>query len=143
MSIAPELGAAYLRTIYWVDARPEPIPLRVGDRSSQLDRMLVANRCRQWAFLTAWNPGSEIQSPLRNTARQRRLLRALQGNGYRWLPGLGDGDDGEWPAEPSLLVLGMPMHEAVRVGRHFGQNAVLVGKLGQCAMLVWCTPASA
>lgn len=138
MSIAPELAAAYLRTIYWVNARPEPIALRVGDRSSRLDRILTAAGCREWAFVTAWNPRSEWQSRWRNTARQSRLVRALRRNGYRWLAGLGEGDDGDWPAEPSVLVPGMSMQEAVRWGRHFGQHAVLAGKLGQPATLLWC-----
>ena len=138
MSLAPSLEAAYRRTTYWVDARPQPIALRVGERSVALDRILARYRMRLWAFITAWNPRSRRCSAWCNAARQNQLLQALRCGGYRWLPGLGEGDDSRWPAEPSFLVLGTSVLQAKRLARRFNQSAIVMGRLGGPAVLVWC-----
>jgi len=140
VKITPGLYAAYLRTTYWVEARPEPIALRLGERSRALDRILAQHRVRSWAFVTAWNPQSQVLAPWRNAARDAELRQALGRAGYGWLPALGEGDDPGWTPEPSVLVLGMSGRDAARLGRRFGQNAVVIGKLGGRAMLVWCGP---
>jgi hypothetical protein len=138
LSLAPSLEAAYLRTTYWVDARPQPVALRVGESSVVLDRILARHRARRWAFITAWNPGSRRCSAWRNAAHQHQLLQALGRRGFRWLPGLGEGDDPRWPPEPSFLILGASVPEAKRLARRFNQYAIVVGKLGGPAVLVWC-----
>lgn len=138
MKIAPELHAAYLETTYWVEARPAPIALRIGERSRALDRVLARHRVRSWAFVTAWNPKSRLLASWRNLARDGQLRQALATAGYRWLPALGEGDDPGWTPEPSVLVLGLSVPNAVRLGRRLQQNAVVVGKLGGRATLVWC-----
>jgi hypothetical protein len=52
-------------------------------------------------------------------------------------PAIGVGDDGSWPAEQSLLVLGIDKAEAVALGRAFEQFAVVVGRRGGPARLAW------
>jgi uncharacterized protein DUF3293 len=141
VKLPPELHAAYLRTTYWVEARPAPIALRVGERSRVLDRLLAKHRVRVWAFVTAWNPKSQRLASWRNVARDARLRHALAKAGYRWLPALGEGDDPAWTPEPSMLVFGMSVPHAVRLGRLLKQNAVVIGKLGGRATLLWCGPA--
>ena len=142
MNIIPALHAAYLQTTYWVEARPAPIALRIGERSRALDRVLALHGTRCWAFVTAWNPESRVLARWRNVARDARLRRALANGGYRWLPALGEGDDPGWTPEPSVLVLGMSVPSAAKLGRLLKQNAVVTGKLGERAMLVWCGPGS-
>jgi len=71
-------------------------------------------------------------------ARDARLRHALAKAGYRWLPALGEGDDPAWTPEPSMLVFGMSVPDAVRLGRLLKQNAVVIGKLGGRATLLWC-----
>lgn len=137
--IAEPLHSAYLRTTYWVDAKPQPVALRIGQGSAVLDRLLARQRVRRWAFVTAWNPASRRDSAWRNDARQRRLLQQLRAGRYRWLLGLGESDDGEW-AEPSVLVLGISAAQAERLARQFRQNAVVVGRLGGQAGLRWVQP---
>jgi hypothetical protein len=136
--VDPDLQAAYLRTTYWVEARPQPIALRVGERSLALDRVLARQRSGRWVFITAWNPHSRPLTAWRNAAHHNQLLQALRRGGYRWLSALGDGDDPCWPPEPSVLVLGMSERDAVRLARRFGQNAVVVGRRRGRATLVWC-----
>ena len=51
------------------------------------------------------------------------------------ITGEGVGEDPAWPPEASLLILGMRPGQAVKVGRQFGQLAVLVGRTGGPAHL--------
>ena len=54
------------------------------------------------------------------------------------LPGEGIGDNGTWPAEQSVLVLGIELEHAVQLGRRFGQRAIVYGRVGGRAALA-CT----
>jgi hypothetical protein len=143
MSGFAELQRAYLNTTYWVQARPEPIGFRIGERNRALDRLLSARQVQHWAFVTAWNPGSRRVRTLHNVARQARLLRELKSQGYKWLDALGQSDGDDWPAEPSVLVFGMHVHQALRLGRRFGQHAVVTGKRGGKPILCWCAKRTA
>src|SRR5262249_11060743 len=133
----PTLREAYLHTTYWVEARPSPIALRIGEHSRALDHVLARRATRCWAFVTAWNPRSERVASWCNARKQAQLRRALADNGYDWLPAVGQGDDTGWAPEPSMLVLGMSARDAMRVARRFQQNAVLVGRLCRRATLIW------
>ena len=57
--------------------------------------------------------------------------------GFCFYHGEGKGDDGAWPAEPSLLILGVGEDEAAALARRFGQAAFVYGDRGAAARLVW------
>lgn len=85
-----------------------------------------------WAVVTAWNPGAQAQPEPANEAAHRKLqdrtahLRCLSAiNG-----------EGDWQ-EDALLLLDLSLPQAVKLGREFGQAAVLFGAGGRAA-LVWC-----
>ena len=69
-----------------------------------------------------------------NERRHRALVAELSGR-YRLYPGAGEGDQNDWPAEMSVLALGIPEEEAHARGRKWGQLAVLIGARGQPALL--------
>jgi hypothetical protein len=108
----------------------------VGQRNRPLERLLHRQHRRDWAFLTAWNPRSRRLPRWRNERRQRALARLLP----LALLGAGVAADGRW-AEESLLAFGVPPGRARRLARQFGQNAVVVGRRGVPARLLWCTAA--
>lgn len=132
------LASAYLSTTYKVDAERNAIALRVGQHNAALDRLLKRRGVRTWAFVTACNPGSARWPDWRNLPRRRRLERLARRLGYLTLSGAGVGDDLGWPAEPSVLILHIPRQRARRLGRLFGQNAIVVGRRGGRPELVWC-----
>ena len=81
---------------------------------------------RSWAFLTAWNPFSQVQPRRENHAAQQALLAAL-----RQLPamvalrpaiGVGPG----W-REPSVLAIGPALAETDALAHRFRQNAYVHG----------------
>ncbi len=193
------LVRAYEETVYWVFAPHAYIPLRIGERSPDLDALLSAAGVREWAFITACNPHSQLLSPAENDQRMEQLAYVLQCEGpsvfsqdgsdfgerpfvapahasvwkgrkdnsrgceppdltpaqksperateqhaarntepVRVLPGAGVGTGGDWPPEPSLLILGIREEDALHLARRFGQNAIVAGTLGEPARLVWC-----
>ncbi|KGM33054.1 hypothetical protein P409_17950 [Inquilinus limosus MP06] len=52
------------------------------------------------------------------------------------MPHTGAGQDGAWPPEQGLLVLGLPVAEFTVLAEEFGQNAIVWFAPGQPARLV-------
>ena len=136
------LQRVYRDTVYWIDAHPHAIAVRIDESNVQLDRLLAARSERRWIFITACNPRSKRSSSWRNHARQHALLQSVRRSGKRWLNGLGEGLDNEWLPEPSIVVFGLGPHAGRRLGRQFGQFAVVAGRLGGRAQLLWCDQVS-
>jgi hypothetical protein len=136
MSVDPELERAYRDTRYRVPSLS--LELFVGQASAQLDALLKQYDTREWAFVSAVNPCSRLLADAENRIRHQQLRQAVAARGYPWFEGEGLALDQGWPAEPSLLILGIPRREAIALGRRFEQNAVVTGYLGQPARLDWC-----
>jgi hypothetical protein len=138
MSRRDQLEAAYRATMYCVETPDSRFALRIGQPSAELDRLLANKQESRWAYLTACNPKSNRQSDAENEHAQRQLLKMLTAEGYLLFFGIGIGEAGDWPPEPSVLVVGIDELAAVALGRQFGQAAIVVGRVGESPRLVWC-----
>lgn len=135
------LRTAYEATSYRVLASPiGPFTLRCGAVSKPLDNLLEHARVMTWAFVSAANPGSIRLDDRENRRRHAALVAEVHRRSLTHHDGVGVGDDGSWPGEESLLVLGLDEAAAVALGRAFGQHAVVVGERGRPARLAWITP---
>lgn len=105
--------------------------------NTDIDKLAAAHQVNTWTYITAYNPGSVAASSEGNEKRQRELIQAVAESGYPFYTGEGKGDSGEWPAEPSLLVLGVGEAEAAAMARRFGQAAVLFGERDRPVRLLW------
>jgi hypothetical protein len=132
-----DLAAAYRATAYHVDGPTGRFTLRIDAHSPEADALLASNESATWAFVTAHNPGSVALSPPENAARHDQLLAEVNRRGLLAWPGVGIGDDGRWPAEESVFILGLTEAEAINLGRQFGQIAVVCGDLDGPARLCW------
>src|SRR5262249_57649647 len=129
------LRAAYEATEYRVtDSRVGPLVIRIGEVNEALDRLLGINGAARWAYLTACNPRSMILQEDEN--RQRTEALREQFARFTTCRGEGVGADGH-PPEASFVVLGIEEAEAEDVGARFEQNAVVVGRRGEPARLLW------
>lgn len=134
-----ERMAAFLATTYRVDPPDgRHADLRVGQGHPQLDQWLERHGVRHWTFLTACNPMSQLVDPAQNQERMAELRAALAAEGWIFWPGAGIGDDGAWPAEPSVLILGMAEAAGRAWARRFQQLAIVCGEHGGPARLVGC-----
>jgi hypothetical protein len=141
--IDAELDEAYRATIYRVFVPGEaPIDVRVDGASSthaaRLGALLARNGVEVWAFITAWNPGSRQLSAEENAARHAELLQAIEAGGWPHFDGAGIPARADWSPEASLLVLGISRDDAVALGRRFSQNAIVAGRRGGAAELIYC-----
>jgi putative PIN family toxin of toxin-antitoxin system len=130
MLLSPELISAYEQAEYAVH---DKFTLKIGRRSAPLDALLQAHGAASAAFVTAANPRGE----LRSEAENRAALAALEaGLAYPFCRGEGRDPAGRWPAEPSLLVLGIARGEAEVLGRAHRQNALVFAEKGRAPELV-------
>lgn len=116
---------AYVATDYVVQSEPEPIVLRLGEPNASLQALHCAQGVCESVFVTACNPFGRRVADAVNEAAMVALRRHLSAEGYCSLVGLGQGDDGIWPAEPSLLVPGGDAALALDLCVRFEQNATV------------------
>jgi hypothetical protein len=125
-AIAPDLVEAYKATDFRVHTQP-PIVLKIGVASPQLAQLYSQHGTTCAAFLTAYNPYSEAVGDAENSAFQHKLSSELTSRGLAIIQGMGQDSLGQWPGEPSFLILGLALDDAKLMGAQYRQNA-----------LVWC-----
>lgn len=130
--IPEALYTAYLHTTYQV--YDPALAITIGNFHPQLDTLLETRHATQWAFITAWNPYSQVLSTTENEARNKSLETLLAP--YPYFAGAGIGEDPSWQPEASFLVLGIDRATACLLGKQFGQNAIVAGSKGGPAELV-------
>jgi hypothetical protein len=133
--LRPDLLAAYQKALYVVHGAPELV-IRIGERNEDLDALLEADGLDTAAYLTAANPGGELQSKMENELACAALHQALADAGCICYVGEGRDPEGDWPAEPSILALGISRHEAEVIGRSYEQNAIVFIERGRAPELV-------
>ena len=133
-----ELFEAYKNTTYLVYSPIGEIDIRIGVINPLLQQLLLNNSSESWVFITAYNPYSVMQDAGVNTILNTQLEDYLSGKRYVFFKGMGVGDDDSWEPEASFMVLNIRKEDAVKLGRHFKQNAIVVGVIGTSAELIDC-----
>ncbi len=131
----------YLNTSYWTEL------IRMDDRGANIrvgqpnphhiQRQLEDYGIERYAFLTAWNPGSQPLDQWHNRWRNLSLELELHPHCRLLRRGLGIGTDENWPPEESFWALDIPLEKALELGRQFGQNAMVVWQNGGYPELWW------
>ena len=114
---------AYLETEYRVLA--PALVLRIGQPCPELAQLHQERKVTCSAFITADNPLGVPLSQAQNSARRQQLIVELDKRKLGWVHGLGQHPNGEWPAEHSVLVLGLGLDGARGLGDRLEQNAVV------------------
>jgi len=127
-AINPDTLRAYEETHYRVLGNA-PATLRIGVPNRALAELHRACGVDCSAFVTAANPFSTLTDADANARRQAALADELLGEGLRFIEGMGEHPSGQWPGEPSFLILGLPLDAAKQLGARHAQNAI-----------VWCGP---
>ena len=134
----PELFEAYKNTTYRIYLPLGEIDIRIGVMNPLLQELLFRNNSESWAFITACNPYSVMQNEDANTLLNTQLELYLLEKRYVFFKGMGVGDDDSWEPEASFMVLDIRKEDAVKLGRQFKQNAIVVGVIGNAPELVDC-----
>ena len=133
-----ELFEAYKNTTYLVYSPIGEIDIRIGVMNPLLQQLLLNNSSESWVFITAYNPYSVMQDAGVNTILNTQLEDYLSGKRYLFFKGIGVGDDNSWEPEASFMVLNIRKEDAIKLGRQFKQNAIVVGVIGTSAKLIDC-----
>jgi hypothetical protein len=142
-SLGLRLWEAYLRTEYWVGYPEDRMLLQIGDPATGLSRLAAGAGSElasdePWAYITAWNPFSELRMDFLNREKQDEMELFLRGGGYSVLPGYSRDPSGQWPDEEGVLVFGLGWEKALLLGRRFQQNALLAGMGEEAVQLLRC-----
>ncbi len=135
MALSPGLRAAYEKADYVVLFEPELV-FHVGEASLGLDEVMAADGAFTAAFITADNPVGMVQDEQANLIAYLALSEALEPLGYATYRGEGRDPSGEWRAEASVLVVGIPREEAIDLGERMRQNAIVFIEKGRAPELV-------
>ncbi|WP_454734649.1 DUF3293 domain-containing protein [Cupriavidus necator] len=115
---------AYRETQYRV-LGDMPMTLRIDQASPRLAALHRAHGVASSAFITAANPFSQRCDDAANARRQQALAQDVARMGWRAIDAAGEHPSNGWPAEPSLLVPGLSLEDARRLGEKYEQNAVV------------------
>jgi hypothetical protein len=86
----------------------------------------VPRRSRTDAWvITARNPGGRPAAPWTNERRTRELTRVLHRRDIPWRPAVNLDLAGDWPDEPAVCAWNLNERAARKLGRRFGQAALL------------------
>jgi hypothetical protein len=127
-----KLVQAYSETIFHV-FNPS-IAIRIDAFHPKLDQLLIKKGKSQWAFITPYNPASIELKDEENRERLSQLVADLKK--YSIHLGEGRGTDPRWKPEQSVLILGISPAKAKRLGKQYGQYAIVTGSRGCAARLV-------
>jgi hypothetical protein len=124
--IRPALLRAYRNTIY----RVGQAEIRIGRRSPEMDRLLLAHKVRTASLLSAENPYSIRKPPGWNRRMHHRLKETIR---YRMVLSA----TGQWQnwTERHFLLFGDP-RPVIKLAYHFRQNAIVIVRLRQPAHLL-------
>jgi len=130
-----ELLEAYEATHYTIG---KEMIIRIGESCPPLDEFLLKHRSDAAAYLTAWNPWSEIQSPEANAIANERLAKELNSlpEVVHVLNGIGMDASGKWSGEESFLIIGIHFKQAMELAERYGQNAFVFYRRGSEAELI-------
>lgn len=120
-TIHPTLIRAYREAKYVVQYL-EPIELRIGWANENLKGLLEVFDATTAAFITAFNPYSEVLSDEGNEQAQNQLRLDIENLGCEGVLGYGQDVAEEWPREQSFLAVGITESQAEALADKYGQN---------------------
>jgi hypothetical protein len=137
MAKTSELEAAYRATTYRAFLPGGICDLRVGEPCEALRCWLETAGCRQFALITAHNPGSVVVDEASNAERQAQLECDLLEGNYEPYAGQNLPDAADAPVEESCFVPDLAPEDACALAEDYGQNAVICGGADGVPHLVW------
>lgn len=127
-----DLLTSYYKTDYII--YDPKIIIKINEKNKELNKLLKKNNVSEWAYITAYNPMSQISSEARNESANKKLLIDIQE--YKVFKGEGVGQDNTWKPEKSFLVLGVNKNKAIEIGKKYLQKAIIFGVINQSAELI-------
>lgn len=133
--ITDELLKSYKSTTYTTNP-PNVFHIRIGKTNSSLNDYLLNHGYKNWAFITAENPCSQILSIEENILRNEKFEMELKKEGFAYVKGQGIPKSMNWAPEKSFLVFDVAMEKLRKMARSWQQNAFVYGSLATLPELI-------
>ena len=131
-STMEELINAYNETSFNVF---EPsISIKIGEGNPALNELLLKFNCKEWAYITAYNPYSELELDEYNEKKNNQLKGDLEK--YIIFEGEAIGADPAWKPERSFLVLGITKDAAIKLSKSYKQHVIVYGEVNAKPKLI-------
>jgi uncharacterized membrane protein (UPF0127 family) len=108
--------------------------IKIGEINKHIDNLLQKHEANTWAFITAYNPYSKFLTDTENINLHKNLINLT--SNYITFEGEGKGQNPDWKPEKSLLILGLLRNDALTMGKHLNQNAIVFGEKDSKAELL-------
>lgn len=137
MSSFEQYKSAYEQASYYI---PEPgFDLRIEEFHKDFFEFLKENNIKQWAMVSAYNPGSKKCAQIENEAAHNRLRVLLSREGYEFRKAVHRDPNGKWPIERSFFIANIELKNAIALAKKFKQNAIVAGNINAVPHLFDCT----
>ena len=91
---------------------------------------------KSWAYITAYNPHSQLMSKQENTARNNQLLKDIQNLKLNYVLGISyEADTYDWE-EYGFLIFDISLPQAKRLASRYEQRAFIFGKKHEKSRLI-------
>ena len=137
MAKTTELEAVYRATTYRVFLPGGMCDLHLDQPSETLRDWLETAGAREFAILTAHNPGAKQLDQASNMARQSQMETELLEKGFEPYAGENEADAGDWPAEETCFITDIGLPAACEIAAKYAQNAIVHGGADGVPHLVW------
>jgi hypothetical protein len=134
--ITKELSDAYYGTDYIIFMEDENLVLGALGQSARLESLMKEDGVSTCAYITAYSPDSKVVSPDENTRNQKALIADISSKHWKYYNGEGKHPSNNWPAEPSILIMGIKLKEARDLALRYRQIAFLFGTSGGKTKLI-------
>lgn len=131
------LERAFRDTVFRAFSGTEVVEFRIDEPPGLIHAVLRQHSADSAAFITAYNPRGVARPSAENERAQARLLAEIDSLGLPRLDGDGADPSGQWPPEPSVLVLGIDEARATELAARYEQAAYVYIEMGTPARLVW------
>ena len=110
------------------------ITIKIGENNDLLNNLLLKHGVEEWAYITPFNPYSNVLSEEQNEQRYKELKNKIVN--YKYFEGEGVGKDLSWKPEKSFLIFGITKEKAIEFGNEYEQNAIVYGIVYQLPELL-------
>ena len=134
------LHSAYMKTIFVIGDGQNFFEVSPLEVNQSFLKFLHDSGILSWAVITSDNPFSKPLSVEKNNERRKNLEIELLENGYKLLPALGRDPEGQLDPEYGYFIHNLSLKDALKIGKDYGQNAILFGEETAKSKIVWVEP---
>lgn len=131
------LSQAFKSTDYNAELPDELFVFHIGQDKSATTSMMDRFGITTFAYITAWNPYSQIADSAKNEEANLRLENELKLSGLKFFQCNGTDPSKIWPSEPGFIIFDCDRRWVKKLARRYRQHAIAYATKGRLPRLIW------